>query len=78
MLGGPKQKRPRAHTGFEIGCHLATRPRARTNDTNRFPDRIHSPTSDAFFREIVFIVFWVTTEPEKRESNEHHGIHEIV
>jgi hypothetical protein len=45
-LGGTKGKRERPRTGFELEFHLATRPRARTNETKRFPGRSHPPTSD--------------------------------
>jgi len=33
---------------FHIESHLATRPRARTNKTKRFPGRSHPPASDIY------------------------------
>jgi hypothetical protein len=45
-LGGAKGKREKTPVSFELEFHLATRPRARTNETKRFPGRSHPPTSD--------------------------------
>jgi hypothetical protein len=40
-LGVTKGKREKPLVGFELEFHLATRPRARTNETKRFPGRSH-------------------------------------
>ena len=46
-LGGPKWKRENSRPAFELEFHLATIPRARTNETKRFPGRSPPlPTSD--------------------------------
>ena len=45
-LGVTKGGREKTPVSFELEFHLATRPRARTNETKRFPGRSHPPTSD--------------------------------
>ena len=40
-LGVTKGKREKPLVGFELEFHLTTRPRARTNETKRFPGRSH-------------------------------------
>ena len=49
-LGVTKGKREKTPVRFELEFHLATRPRARTNETKRFPGRSHPPTSDIYTR----------------------------
>ena len=48
-LGGSKGKRENSLPSFELEFHLASIPRARTNETKRFPGRSHPPTSDVTY-----------------------------
>ena len=54
-LGGAKGKREKTPVSFELEFHLATRPRARTNETKRFPGRSHPPTSDVLSFSVEMI-----------------------
>ena len=58
-LSGPKGKRENSLPRFGLEFHLATRPRARTNETKRFPGRSHPPTSDPCIH-VKFPMMWST------------------